>query len=55
LWGADVIGAEPVGQGGDRVRRASQDGPLNEKEIALSDKRKYRKFTPKLSLDPPFR
>jgi transposase len=51
LRGADAVGAEPLGRGGDRVRRASKDGPLNEKEIALSDKRKYRKFTAKQKVE----
>jgi hypothetical protein len=33
LRGADAIGAEAVGRGGDPVRRASMDGPLNDQEI----------------------
>ena len=37
----------PVGpsRSGDRVRRASQHGPLIHEELELSETRKYRKFT----------
>jgi transposase len=41
----DVIGAEAVGRSGDHVRRAFQHGPLNPKEMELSEQRKYRTFT----------
>jgi transposase len=43
----------PVGprRSGDRVRRASQDGPLNRKEIGLSEQRKYRTWTAKQKLE----
>ncbi len=47
----DGIGAEPVGRGGDPVRRAREHGPLNRREHALSDNRKYRKFTTKQKLE----
>ena len=44
----------PVGPGrsGERVRRAFQDGPLNqEEEIGLSEQRKYRTFTAQQKLE----
>ena len=31
--------------GSDRVRGASQDGPLNRKRVTLSEKKKYRTWT----------
>lgn len=34
-----------VGRGGDRVRRAFQDGPLNRRRIKLSERKQYRKWT----------
>ena len=36
---------------GCRVRRAFQDGPLNRKEIGLSEQRKYRSWTAKQKLE----
>ena len=52
----DAVGVEPrpVGprRSGDRVRRASQDGPLSqEEEIGLSEQRKYRTFTAQQKLE----
>ena len=51
----DAVGVEPrpVGprRSGDRVRRASQDGPLNRKENGLSEQRKYRTFTVQQKLE----
>jgi transposase len=44
----------PVGprRSGERVRRAFQDGPLNqEEEIGLSEQRKYRTFTAQQKLE----
>jgi transposase len=41
----------PLGRGGDRVRCASEDGRSSDGEFALSDKRKYRKFTAKQKVE----
>jgi hypothetical protein len=35
----------------DRVRGASQDGPLNRRRIALSEKKKYRTWTVQQKLE----
>ena len=52
----DAVGVEPrpVGprRSGERVRRAFQDGPLNqEEEIGLSEQRRYRTFTAQKKLE----
>lgn len=52
----DAVGVEPRPGGprrsDDRVRRASQDGPLNhEGRAGLSEQRKYRSWTAKQKLE----